>query len=127
MTVVRWENDLPKQIQKHLRDLRDEADARLQLAVKTGYRANPDMPYAWLVLATHHLLICNTHRTRGVVACLRYREISSIRSVGDNAIEILPRNLEHGDLTIPLPDVDADTFQEIIKTARGHIDDRVGD
>src|SRR5688572_16865311 len=105
MSVVRWEDDLPKQVQKHLRDVKD-VDERLQLAVRTGFRVNPDLPYAWLIVTTKRILLCSTHRSRGVHADLRYRDISSIRSMGQCAgVEILPKSLEVDDLSIPLPEI----------------------
>jgi hypothetical protein len=118
MSVVRWEDDLPKQVQKHLRDVKD-VDERLQLAVRTSFRVNPDLPYAWLIPTTNRNLLCSTHHSRGVHADLRYSEISSIRLFGQcEGVEILPKSLEVDDLSIPLPEITGEVIQEILQVAK---------
>jgi hypothetical protein len=118
MSLIRSLNDLPKQVQKHLRESQKEPGERLQLAARTGYRVNSDMPYAWLVLTTRRVVLCSTHRSRGIHANLAYGEISSIRAQ-IKGIEILPKDLGCADLAVPLPDESDEDVQEIVKIANG--------
>jgi hypothetical protein len=90
------------------------------IAAPTLYRPNSDMPFAWLVVTSHRILLCNTHRSRGIYAEHSLREINELRIESRSVLRILLNDAVHSDLVVPLPPdlPDIDSFFSLIATKR---------
>ncbi len=100
--LVRSLDDIPERPRGNLRPLLAEAE-RVLLSAPTEYRSNPDMPFAWLVITSRQLILCNSHRTRGVYASHPHRSINQVRLEGARLLRIL-LNDSMADILVPLPD-----------------------
>jgi hypothetical protein len=107
--------ELPARVADNLRG-RVSAD-RFIVAAPTEYRPNPDMPFAWLVLTADQLVLCCTHRTRGVYAAHPFEEINQVRLESNGRVlRILLNDPASGDLTIPLhPNLSPEQIEAIVR------------
>jgi hypothetical protein len=72
------------------------------VAATTDYRPNADMPFAWLVITSRQLILCSTHRTRGIYAAYSRSDINDVRQEANGRVlRILSNNQELADLVIP--------------------------
>jgi hypothetical protein len=75
-------------------------------AVKTALKPNATIPLLWLVCTSQHLLVCNTHRTRGLSKRLPWSEINEIRRLGvikgSISIQVIYQELDQEDDLYPL-------------------------
>ena len=93
--------DLPPRAAKNLTSLISRSEQFI-VAFRTAYRPNPDMPFAWLVITSRQVILCNTHRSRGVYAAHDKTDINDVRLQG-KVLTIFLNDPASGDLTIPLP------------------------
>lgn len=92
-------------------------------AVKTSLKPNATIPLLWLVCTTQYLLVCNTHRTRGLFKRLLWSEINEIRRLGvmkdSISIQVIYQDLDQEDDLYPLdPNVSRADAEEFIACCR---------
>lgn len=92
-------------------------------AIKTALKPNATIPFLWLVCTDKHLLVCNTHRTRGVYRKSTWSEINTVRRVGavqgSMIIEVIYQDLDHDDERYPLdPGITPAVVEEFIACCR---------
>lgn len=95
--MTRKLSDLPDRIVQTLRQA-DLASSFLS-AVKTTVKPNDTIPTLWLVSTESCLLLCSTHRTRGIFRRYQWKVLNSVRkdgAQGSTVIEII-----HNDLELP--------------------------
>jgi hypothetical protein len=111
-------NELPPRIRETIRGL--PSLGTFLLAAPTEYRPNADMPFAWLVLTSRQLVLCNTHRTRGIYAAHQFSEINEVRAESANRVlRILLNDPGLGDLVIPLhPELTAEHVGIIVHSVQ---------
>ena len=98
------------------------------LALKTAFKPNATIPLIWMVLTSEGLLLCNTHRTRGLWGKYSRSQVPHIRSNatswGTRYLEIEGGRSQTGPLTLPLPEnmpsEQVDQFMAEYKRLRGH-------
>lgn len=104
-------NDLPDRVKRWLwEDEQDDLCPKLLFAVKTKYRDNSNMPYAWLVVTTGRVALYSTHR-RGVHWVSPLKDINSVRRNG-SVIEILSKDMER-DVAVPVGNLSTDGQQNL--------------
>lgn len=105
--IVDTVEELPERIQARVRDVAPDLGG-FRAAFKTSFKPNATIPLIWLVLADRGILLCSTHRTRGVWAVLEREDIDTIvvekGIVGAGWVKITPRKLGENDHVLPLPD-----------------------
>jgi hypothetical protein len=105
MELVYSLDQLPPRIQTLLMELGQESG--FICAVKTAYKPNATIPILWLVVTRTELMLCNTHRTRGLTARHLWKEINEVRKlqnrVNANSIEIIYNDLSKENTVLPLP------------------------
>lgn len=106
--------DLPERIQSVISNTNPRQE--ISCAIKTLYKPNSTIPYIWLVATDSHLLMCNTHQTRGLFKTLLWSQISDIQykqsGLGDIVIKIIFTDIEEPDLLLPL---ESKTSQDDVK------------
>ena len=80
------------------------ATGEFRAAVKTTYRPNDTIPSIWIVVTSDYLVLCNTHRTRGLwrkfAAADTQRLKLGITSTGQRYFEL--EDIDGGRLFLPL-------------------------
>ena len=96
--------DLPEKIQSVISKINPKQE--ISCAIKTLYKPNSTIPYIWLIATKTHLLMCNTHQTRGLFKILQWSQISDIQykqgGLGDIVIKIIFTDIEEPDLLLQL-------------------------
>jgi hypothetical protein len=108
---------MPARIQE---TLRKEGIDRTQFAgaMKTAFKPNDTIPILWIVLADAELLLCSTHRTRGIWRRLGRREIDSARTsvgaFGGLTVLLILADADD-DLVMPMPkNISAEAVQSFL-------------
>jgi len=110
--------DLPLRVKENAASRLDRGEA-MQLAALTAFRPNGDMPFAWFLVTSKQVMLCSTHRGRGVYAAHPLTEINSVRLEGNGRVlRILVNDLASGnDLTILLhPEIPAAHIEIVAET-----------
>lgn len=68
---------LPERIQSNY--LNEHLLEEFKFALKTDVKPNATIPILWLICTKTALLICNTHKTRGLYKKYRWNDISEVR------------------------------------------------
>ena|SRR5579884_358662 len=112
------ESDLPERVRENLRTV--VPIGTFVLAVLTKYRPNGDMPFAWLVLRGGALVLCGSHRTRGVYAAHPFTDINEVRLEGAGKIlRILLNGPDLADLVVPLsPTLTSDEARALVQAMK---------
>lgn len=101
---TRRTDDLPERIVAALAGVSKEDE--FIAAVKTALKPNATIPFLWLVCTKRDLLVCNTHRTRGLYKKSTWSEINAIRRIGESSgaihIEVIYQGLDQDDDLYPL-------------------------
>ena len=120
-TIERTLSDLPERIQAIVsRNIRSSDD--FIAALKTELKPNATIPVLWLVITTGGLLLCSTHRTRGLYRSFHKDAINSIRvehshSLPGTRIEIISSELSEPDFNVPLDTtLDTEELKTILET-----------
>jgi len=91
--------DLPPRIASALR-IAGFADS-FRYAAKTTVKPNETIPFLWLVCTDSHLLLCCTHRTRGIFRKYPWGTLNEVRKAtsADNhtKVEVIHDDLELAD------------------------------
>lgn len=78
----------------------------VKVAFKTAFKPNATIPTIWLIATRDEVLLCSTHRTRGLWKRLSRGEISAIRHdvdlIGSLSIRVIHCSLDEPDLILPL-------------------------
>ena len=95
--------DLPERIQSVISNINPKQD--FSCAIKTLYKPNSTIPYIWLIATKSHLLMCNTHQTRGLFKTLLWSQISDFQykqgGLGYIVIKIIFSDIDEPDLLLP--------------------------
>ena len=106
MSLVQGIAELPERIRSSLAASGIQPDA-FQSALRTAFKPNATIPIIWLVLLRDRLLLCNTHKSRGVWREYPRESFDSIRlaysTLGKLAIEIIHPDPMEPSLSLPLP------------------------
>lgn len=121
MALITEINQLPEKIQAVLNEQGQQS--KFVCAIKTDYKPNATIPILWLVLTKTDLLLCNTHKTRGLTAKHAWNAINAVRKKAGtgkvNTIEILYTQLSDDDTVLPLPStVTVDEVESILATCQ---------
>jgi hypothetical protein len=81
--------------------------ANMVAVLKTAYKPNATIPIIWAALFEERLLLCSTHRTRGVWRDYNPESFDTARVTRGSTrlltLEILGKGREGGILELPLP------------------------
>lgn len=97
-------SELPEKIQNVISSVSNSG--KFICAVKTAFKPNATIPILWIVVTENMLLLCNTHRTRGLFYSCKWHEINCVRRRDnqDRTLEIIHKSLDVDDCVIPLPE-----------------------
>lgn len=121
MDIIRSIDGLPSRIRQTLQqEGYDSVDFRA--ALRTALKPNATIPILWLVLMNNALLLCSTHRTRGVYHQFGPEGINELRVVKGAlqslSIELIRPDVGEPNLIIPMPVNTASAIlQELISLA----------
>jgi hypothetical protein len=95
-------------------------------AIKTAFRPKYHIPYIWIIVTKNNLLLCNTHKTKGIWALYYYNKLYNVQLEKDIAgglsIEILEMNLDNPTIKLPMPlNTNAEEANELIMHCRNLI------
>jgi hypothetical protein len=97
---------------------------QLIIAAPTEYRLTSDLPYAWLVLTTKHIALCNTHRSRGIYAINTLDKLADVKITLSGKQSVVYLNFSAGagpNLMVPLklsiPQAEIDELREVLRAA----------
>jgi len=97
---------------------------QLIIAAPTEYRLTSDLPYAWLVLTTKHIALCNTHRSRGIYAINTLDKLADVKITLSGKQSVVYLNFSAGagpNLMVPLklsiPQTEIDELREVLRAA----------
>jgi hypothetical protein len=111
--LVGAEDDLPRGVRMHFRAVSNPNEVFL-IAARTEYRMNPDIPYAWLLVSTDRLMLCSSHKTRGVHCNLLWRQASEIRIFeATRQIDVFPHDPHRGDLHLLISSLDDEGISKL--------------
>ena len=103
--IIKNTRELPPRLQSLLSELQQEQ--AFICAIKTDLKPNATIPILWLFLTKSGLLLCNTHRTRGLFASHTWQEINIVRKLDDKAsstsIEIIYNDISKDNTVLPFP------------------------
>ncbi len=115
--IISQEAGLPAAVRRLMQQTSSPSE-RFVVAGRTTFRVNSDMPFAWLVVTSSRLILCSTHKTRGLHRMHPYSEINEVRfHLDSRRIVVLPNNPAHGDFDVQLPgltEAEFSRFQEDI-------------
>ena len=96
--------DLPPRIITAVKDAGFESSYRL--AAKTTVKPNETIPTLWIVCTESHLLLCNTHRTRGIYRRYVWSEVNDVRRMSSASpgacVELIHNALDQANEIFPL-------------------------
>ncbi|NMO15747.1 hypothetical protein HPC49_03310 [Pyxidicoccus fallax] len=102
--IVRGFEQLPPRIQDVLR-VRGVGPGEFVLGLKSSYKPNATIPILWFIVTAEHLLLCNTHKTRGLWKEMSGQELTAFelrRSSLGKPYFVLPDS--EGTVYLTLPD-----------------------
>ena len=80
--ILNSQYDLPDRIQSVVASV--EGAGQFLGAIKTSLKPNATIPLLWLAITDGYLLLCNTHRSRGLTEKIRWSEVNCIRRRGNS-------------------------------------------
>ena len=91
--------------------------------IKTAFKPKYEIPYIWIVVTKESLLLCNTHKTRGMWALYHHNKLYNVQLKKDMAgglsIEILEINLDKPTTKLPMPrNTNVEDANELIMCCR---------
>lgn len=98
--------ELPTRIKDLLQSRGHKLDSSSR-ALKTEFKPNSTIPTIWIVSTNKHILLCSTHKTRGLWAIYGRDELNCVRlkreTTGGLEIEIIHADSDCPTLLLPLP------------------------
>lgn len=113
--LIKDASKLPKRIREVVIANQADPSERLVLAVRTGFRVNNDFPFAWLIVTDRQLLICSTHKRKGLHALYRLDQVDIRLRQSPRAVEVFPKKFEDGDYILSIADLD-DSEADLLMT-----------
>lgn len=106
---------LPERIRTLLATLGHSPDQCLA-TLKSIYKPNETIPRLWVVVVTDALLLCSTHRTRGLFRKFAPEDLNTVRA-RQCTLEIIPRRLDAEQIDLPFDPSDAKRVQALAHAA----------
>lgn len=104
---------LPPKIQRTV-DQSEGSGSQVVIGIRTTFRQNQDMPYCYLVVCRGKVLVCSSHKTRGVHRNVPFNELNSV-DCSEQALRILVNKGD--DLQLPI-DATPETMQQLVDSIR---------
>lgn len=118
--VVVLAEHLPARIQQRVADNTSDIGEMIG-AVKTSYKPNATIPLLWLIFGSKGLMLCSTHKTRGVWRIIEPEELNAVQlEVGfleSMAVRIILQR-EDDDIRLELPrSIEREELENLITSA----------
>ena len=85
-------------------------------ALRSTFRPNFALPTLWLILTQDALMLCNTHRTRGLYREFRSGDINYLHLAG-HSLEIALADIHAPHIYVPFPPTSVEKLGELIGAA----------
>lgn len=92
-------------------------------AIKTTVKPNETIPTLWLVCTENRLLLCSTHKTRGIYKRFTWSSLNDVRKIGAPTtharLEIIQEDIDLPDEFYPIdPSVSTEDIEYFLKICR---------